>query len=120
MTRKPPHAKLQTPDPGAVRWTEGFWADRFNLAIDTIIPSMHEAMHTPEANAKRAASMRGHRPTAKTLEALAKGRKRLAAKRSKQDDGRADQTIEQALGDLEKGLDILAPARRSSPGEPRS
>lgn len=43
-----PHAKL-TPAPA--KWTEGFWADRFKLCHETIIPSMREALAHPDNSA---------------------------------------------------------------------
>jgi DUF1680 family protein len=32
----------------AVRWTRGFWADRFQLCRETILPSMRQAMDDPD------------------------------------------------------------------------
>ena len=43
--------KLSRTGVGDVRWTRGFWADRFALCRDTIIPSMWAAMHEPDNSA---------------------------------------------------------------------
>ena len=41
------HLKLHPLPIGAVKWTEGFWAERFMQVRDTTLPSMHKAMHDP-------------------------------------------------------------------------
>lgn len=43
-TRRSPHAKLQSIPLADVRWTEGFWADRFATLRDRSIPAMWELM----------------------------------------------------------------------------
>lgn len=48
-----PHAKLKSLPLDAVRWTEGFWAERFALCHRVMIPSMEKALHHP----KNAASL---------------------------------------------------------------
>ena len=35
-----PYAKLSSVDMGSVKWTEGFWADRFKVCRDSMIPHM--------------------------------------------------------------------------------
>ncbi|OGV74687.1 MAG: hypothetical protein A3K19_25455 [Lentisphaerae bacterium RIFOXYB12_FULL_65_16] len=39
-THVAPHRRLQPTGMTAVRWTRGFWADRFRLCHDTILPRM--------------------------------------------------------------------------------
>lgn len=46
-----PHAKLRNVDPDACRWTEGFWADRFDLCRRTILPNMLRVMEKPDNSA---------------------------------------------------------------------
>ena len=46
--RQQPFARLKDVETGAVRWTDGFWADRFELCRGTIIPSMREALEEPK------------------------------------------------------------------------
>ena len=43
--------QLSTTDVGAVRWTGGFWGERFQQCEDVILPSMFEALNTPENSA---------------------------------------------------------------------
>ena len=45
------YCKLKRVDPGAARWTEGFWAEKFELCRDVIIPSMRRAMDVPKNGA---------------------------------------------------------------------
>lgn len=35
-----PYAKLKSVDMTAVKWTNGFWADRFKVATETMVPNM--------------------------------------------------------------------------------
>jgi DUF1680 family protein len=46
-----PHAKFQWIGLADARWTEGFWADRFELCHKTVLPSMKEALLHPENGA---------------------------------------------------------------------
>ncbi|MCD0489379.1 glycoside hydrolase family 127 protein [Pedobacter sp. MC2016-14] len=39
-TKQSLHAKLHSPDMKDVTWTKGFWADRFKVAKETIVPNM--------------------------------------------------------------------------------
>ncbi|MBN8729822.1 MAG: glycoside hydrolase family 127 protein [Acidobacteria bacterium] len=39
-----PHAVLSPAPAGAVRWTQGFWADRFTLAHDVVAPEMAQTL----------------------------------------------------------------------------
>ncbi|UYQ95534.1 glycoside hydrolase family 127 protein [Chitinophaga horti] len=39
-TSASPHAKLHSPDMQAVRWTKGFWADRFAVCRDAMMPQL--------------------------------------------------------------------------------
>ena len=43
-----PYRKLKAVSFDTVRWTEGFWAERFDLCCNVIIPSMRQAMDVPE------------------------------------------------------------------------
>ena len=43
-----PFRKLHPSAHDAVRWTQGFWADRFRLCRETILPSMRQAMDDPD------------------------------------------------------------------------
>ncbi len=47
-TANSPHVKVRAVDHAAVRWTEGFWAERFDLCRRVIVPSMDEVMRNPE------------------------------------------------------------------------
>ena len=46
-----PFQKMGQLAPGAVRWTTGFWADKFQLCQDVIIPSMWEALQVEDNGA---------------------------------------------------------------------
>jgi len=46
-----PYCKLKNVDPSSVRWTMGFWAEKFDLCQNTIIPSMRRAVDIPENGA---------------------------------------------------------------------
>ncbi len=52
-----PYAKLKTLDLSEVRWTGGFWAERFDLVRKNTIPVMWDALHNP-ANGAQIASFR--------------------------------------------------------------
>lgn len=47
-----PHRLLHPLPPGAVRWTGGFWGDRFQLCGEAILPKMHEALEDPDNRAR--------------------------------------------------------------------
>ncbi len=46
-----PFAKFQCIRLADARWTEGFWADRFNVCHKTVLPAMKEALLDPENGA---------------------------------------------------------------------
>lgn len=50
-TSKSPHVKVRTVDHDAVRWTTGFWAERFDLCRDTIVPNLYRVMMLPTNSA---------------------------------------------------------------------
>jgi DUF1680 family protein len=43
--------QLKTTDVGTVHWTGGFWGERFQKCEDVVLPSMFEALNTPENSA---------------------------------------------------------------------
>ncbi|RYG16673.1 MAG: glycoside hydrolase family 127 protein, partial [Chitinophagaceae bacterium] len=45
---KSPYAKLHGVDMGSVTWTTGFWADRFKVATETIVPNMWNIYNDPK------------------------------------------------------------------------
>lgn len=45
---KSPYAKLHGVDMGSVKWTNGFWADRFKVATETIVPNMWSIYNDPK------------------------------------------------------------------------
>ena len=47
-TSESPHVKLRSVDVDAVRWTEGFWADRFEWCHETVIPNMWRLLEDPQ------------------------------------------------------------------------
>lgn len=47
-----PHAKLRPLPLDAVRWTDGFWADRFELCETVVIPEMQKALRHPKNGAQ--------------------------------------------------------------------
>ena len=47
-TRQSPHAKVQAVELDEVRWTEGFWADRFATCRDHSVPAMWKLMKGTE------------------------------------------------------------------------
>ena len=50
-TAKSPHVKVHAVDHDAVRWTDGFWAEKFDLCRRTIVPNMYRVMMTPTNSA---------------------------------------------------------------------
>jgi len=47
-----PYAKLKALDLDEVRWTAGFWAERFQIVRTNTIPVMWDALHHPENGAR--------------------------------------------------------------------
>lgn len=45
---KTPHMKLKTINVDDCRWTEGFWADKLDVALETMIPNLGRLMEDPE------------------------------------------------------------------------
>ena len=45
---KSPYAKLHGVDMGSVTWTRGFWADRFKVATETIVPNLWSIYNNPK------------------------------------------------------------------------
>jgi DUF1680 family protein len=45
-------SRLKGPGLDAVRWTKGFWADRFELCRNTVIPKMKEALEHADNSAR--------------------------------------------------------------------
>lgn len=43
-----PHASQHAVDIGAVRWTDGFWADRFDVCRTTMVPNMRNLLQDAE------------------------------------------------------------------------
>ena len=50
-TAASPHAKLRSLPVEAVRWTEGFWAERFERCRTVTLPAMEKALHHPTNSA---------------------------------------------------------------------
>jgi uncharacterized protein len=50
-TSASPHVKFQNLDLDAVRWTDGFWGQRFELCRQVTIPTMLEVMQKPDNSA---------------------------------------------------------------------
>ena len=46
-TSRSPHIRVRNVDLDAVRWTEGFWADKFELCRSAILPSVHKGLLDP-------------------------------------------------------------------------
>jgi len=42
-----PHARLRSPGAGDVKWTDGFWAEKFRLCRDAMIPGIRQALSNP-------------------------------------------------------------------------
>jgi len=49
-TSASPYAKLRSVDIDAVRWTDGFWADRFEWCHKTVIPNMWKLLAAPQVS----------------------------------------------------------------------
>src|ERR1700748_3085155 len=47
-TSKSPYAVLSSLDMGDVKWTNGFWADRFKVCRDSMIPNMWRIYSDPK------------------------------------------------------------------------
>jgi len=47
-TATSPHAKLRSVEIGAVRWTDGFWAERFDVCHKAMIPNMWRLLEDPQ------------------------------------------------------------------------
>ena len=47
-TSRSPHVRMRNVDLGAVRWTEGFWAQKFALCRDSMIWSVERGLLDPE------------------------------------------------------------------------
>ncbi|MDR1009625.1 MAG: glycoside hydrolase family 127 protein [Opitutaceae bacterium] len=45
-----PHAKMYMPDLGDVKWTAGFWAERFAVCRDTMVPHMWDIFKDDEGS----------------------------------------------------------------------
>ncbi|MES2447380.1 MAG: glycoside hydrolase family 127 protein [Bacteroidota bacterium] len=43
-----PYAKLKSVDMAAVKWTNGFWADRFKVATESMVPNMWAIYYDPK------------------------------------------------------------------------
>jgi DUF1680 family protein len=43
-----PHVQLRCTDIDAVRWTDGFWAERFELCHQTMLPTMWKLLEDPQ------------------------------------------------------------------------
>jgi DUF1680 family protein len=51
-TSKSRHAKLRSVPMEDVRWTTGFWADRFELCRTSMLPRLHSTMLDPKCSAQ--------------------------------------------------------------------
>ncbi|GGI51647.1 hypothetical protein GCM10011425_28590 [Mucilaginibacter galii] len=49
-TSASPYAKLSSLDMGNVTWTKGFWADRFQICRDTMIPNLWKVYTDPKVS----------------------------------------------------------------------
>jgi DUF1680 family protein len=47
-TSTSPYARLHSVEIGSVRWTDGFWAERFDLCHKTMIPNMWRLLEDPQ------------------------------------------------------------------------
>lgn len=50
-TSASPHVKFRNLDLGAVRWTSGFWGERFELCRQVTIPALFAVMQKPDNSA---------------------------------------------------------------------
>lgn len=48
QTGKSPYARMHAVPLGGIRWTNGFWAERYEIFKDTMILSMWRTLNTPE------------------------------------------------------------------------
>lgn len=46
-TSRSPHVRMQNIDMSDVKWTDGFWAEKFKLCRDAILPSVHLGLLDP-------------------------------------------------------------------------
>ena len=44
------HVKLRSVDIKDVKWTEGFWKDRFDCCRNSMIPNMQQLLEDPETS----------------------------------------------------------------------
>lgn len=51
-TSRSPHVKLRSGSLGDVRWTTGFWADRFELCRKSMLPTLHNTLLDPKCSAQ--------------------------------------------------------------------
>jgi uncharacterized protein len=49
-TSDSPHAKLGSVNLDAVKWTSGFWADRFNVCKDAMVPNIWQVYNDPQVS----------------------------------------------------------------------
>lgn len=49
-TSESPHAKVSSVDMGAVQWTQGFWAERFKVCKETMVPNIWQIYKNPEVS----------------------------------------------------------------------
>jgi len=46
-TSRSTHVRMRNVDLGDVKWTEGFWAEKFKLCCDAMLPSVHQGLLDP-------------------------------------------------------------------------
>ena len=51
-TSRSPHVKLRSGSMTDVRWTTGFWADRFELCCKSMLPTLHNTLLDPKCSAQ--------------------------------------------------------------------
>ncbi len=51
-TSASPHVKLRSVPMDAVKWTTGFWADRFDLCHKSMLPTLHSTLLDPKCSAQ--------------------------------------------------------------------
>ena len=47
-TNASPYARLQSIDMGSVQWTKGFWAERYDVCKNTMVPALWKTYHDAE------------------------------------------------------------------------
>src|SRR4051812_34462409 len=52
QTQSSPHAKVRSTRLDDVRWTSGFWAERFAVCRDSLVPTMYRLMTEGDERAK--------------------------------------------------------------------